>query len=309
MGGGAAHRAAPSAAGTHDAPGPAERQETVPRYDAVPARFDRVYAAGRYESPVPGLHPSAVHSRPAEEGPSMGARSPLLKAFGDDFSWSLLDASPDAMVIVAGTGEVVFVNDHAGDLFGFELDDLLGRVGRGSAALGLQSVHRAHRTRYRAEPTVRSMGAGLDLWARRSDGSEFPVEISLSPLRLGDDIFAIAAVRDISRAGRGRGPAASCPAHPGRDRRRRVHLRRRPRCGSGSSTKAPMRLVGYERADLLIDVAAAPEPLYDRRSSTSAWCARCWRTGLVGGAPVDPVAEGRTRGAGGEDVPIGAHRT
>jgi PAS domain S-box-containing protein len=110
----------------------------------------------------------------------------------------LLDAAPDAVVIASGTGEVVFVNDHAGRLFGFALEDLLGRVVEDLLPVGLRAVHRAHRTRYRAEPTVRSMGAGLDLWACRSDGTEFPVEISLSPLRLGDEVFVVAAVRDIT---------------------------------------------------------------------------------------------------------------
>ena len=128
----------------------------------------------------------------------MGVRSPLLKSYGDDFAWSLLDATPDATLIVAGTGEIVFVNDHAGELFGFELAELLGRVVDDLLPEALRAVHRAHRTRFRAEPTVRAMGAGLELWARRSDGSEFPVEISLSPLHLDDDVFAVAAVRDVS---------------------------------------------------------------------------------------------------------------
>jgi PAS domain S-box-containing protein len=128
----------------------------------------------------------------------MGVRSPLLKSYGDDFAWSLLDATPDATLIVSGTGEIVFVNDHAGALFGFELAELLGRVVDDLLPEALRAVHRAHRTRFRAEPTVRAMGAGLELWARRSDGSEFPVEISLSPLRLDDDVFAVAAVRDVT---------------------------------------------------------------------------------------------------------------
>ncbi len=128
----------------------------------------------------------------------MGLRSPLLKSFGDDFAWSLLDAAPDATLVVSGSGEIVFVNDHAATLFGCELDDLLGKVVEDLLPESFRSVHRAHRTRYRAEPTVRSMGANLDLSARRSDGSMFPVEISLSPLRLGDDVFVVAAVRDIS---------------------------------------------------------------------------------------------------------------
>ena len=128
----------------------------------------------------------------------MGLRSPLLKCYGDDFAWSLLDAAPDATLVVSGSGEIVFVNDHAGTLFSFELDDLLGQVVEDLLPETLRSVHRAHRTRYRADPSVRSMGANLDLSARRSDGSMFPVEISLSPLRLGDDVFVVAAVRDIS---------------------------------------------------------------------------------------------------------------
>ena len=128
----------------------------------------------------------------------MGVRSPLLKSFGDDFAWSLLDATPDATLVVAGSGEIVFVNDHAGELFGFELADLLGRVVDDLLPEALRAVHRAHRTRFRAEPTVRTMGAGLELLARRSDGSEFPVEISLSPLHLDDDVFVVAAVRDVT---------------------------------------------------------------------------------------------------------------
>ena len=128
----------------------------------------------------------------------VGARSATLKAFGDDFAWSLLDAAPDATLVVAGSGEIVFVNDHAGELFGYTLDELLGRVVEDLLPDTLRAVHRAHRTRYRAEPTVRSMGAGFELRARRSDWTEFPVEISLSPLRLGDEVFAVAAVRDIT---------------------------------------------------------------------------------------------------------------
>lgn len=128
----------------------------------------------------------------------MGRRSEVLKPHGDDFAWSLLDAAPDATLVVSSTGEIVFANDHSGTLFGTDLDHLLGISVEELLPEDLRSVHRAHRTRYRAEPTVRSMGAGLTLSARRFDGSLFPVEISLSPLRLGEEVFAVAAVRDIT---------------------------------------------------------------------------------------------------------------
>jgi PAS domain S-box-containing protein len=128
----------------------------------------------------------------------MGVRSSGLRLHGDDFAWSLLDAAPDAMLIVDRAGEIVFVNDHAGRLFGVALDDLLGRSVEDLLPEALRSAHRADRTRYRAEPTVRAMGADLDLWALRANGSVFPVEISLSPLVLGDDELTVAAVRDIT---------------------------------------------------------------------------------------------------------------
>ena len=57
----------------------------------------------------------------------MGVRSDALRSFGDDFSWSLLDAAPDGVLIVSGAGEIVFVNDHAGGLLDYEPGDLLGR--------------------------------------------------------------------------------------------------------------------------------------------------------------------------------------
>jgi PAS domain S-box-containing protein len=127
----------------------------------------------------------------------MGVRSPLFKTFGDD-SWSLLNAVPDGVLIASETGEVVFVNDQAAGLLGYEVGDLLGRVVDDLLPKSLRSVHRAHRTRYRAAPTPRSMGAGLLLRASRADGSEFPVEISLKPLRLGGRLFVVAGIRDVT---------------------------------------------------------------------------------------------------------------
>jgi PAS domain S-box-containing protein len=109
----------------------------------------------------------------------------------------LLDAAPDAIVIVAESGEVAYANDHAFELFGCGPDDLLERPVEELLPESRRAVHRTHRTRYRAEPTVRAMGAGLVLWARRHDGTEFPVEISLSPLHIGTATFTVAAVRDI----------------------------------------------------------------------------------------------------------------
>ncbi len=128
----------------------------------------------------------------------MGGHGSMFESTGADFAWSLLDAAPDATVIVAGSGEILAANGHAGTLFGFELDELLGMRVEALMAEPLRRAHRAHRTFYRAEPTVRAMGAGRPLRARHHDGSEFPVEISLSPLQIGTEQYTVAAVRDIS---------------------------------------------------------------------------------------------------------------
>jgi PAS domain S-box-containing protein len=128
----------------------------------------------------------------------MGAEVAEQLPQGDDFAWSLLDAAPDATLVVSPTGEIVFANHHAGALFGSEPGDLVGRSVEQLLPDELRAVHRAHRTRYRADPVNRPMGSGLDLEARRADGSRVPVEVSLSPLQIGDEMHVIAAVRDVS---------------------------------------------------------------------------------------------------------------
>ncbi len=121
-----------------------------------------------------------------------------MESFGAEDSWSLLNAAPDGVVVASETGEIVFVSDQAATLLGYEPTVLTGQSVDVLLPEALRSIHRAHRTRYRAEPTSRAMGAGLLLRARRSDGSEFPVEISLKPLRREGHLFVVAAVRDVS---------------------------------------------------------------------------------------------------------------
>jgi PAS domain S-box-containing protein len=121
-----------------------------------------------------------------------------LDPYGDESAWSLLDAAPDATLVVAADGRIVFANGHAGDLFGHQPGQLLQHTVEDLLPASFRQVHRAHRTRYRAEPVNRSMGEGLELHALRSDGTEFPVEVSLNPLSLGDELHVIAAVRDIT---------------------------------------------------------------------------------------------------------------
>jgi protein-histidine pros-kinase len=111
---------------------------------------------------------------------------------------SLLDAAPDAMLIVERGGQIVFANAHVGALFGYEPTELLGREIEILVPERFRAPHPEHRRGYARAPRPRPMGIGLDLYGRRRDGSEFPVEISLSPMEGEDGALTIAAIRDIS---------------------------------------------------------------------------------------------------------------
>jgi PAS domain S-box-containing protein len=105
---------------------------------------------------------------------------------------------PDPAIVVDGRGQVVAANGLAEDLFGYEPDGLTGTSVDNLVPDRYRADHAAHRRGYTAEPTQRPMGAGLELWARRQDGTEFPVDISLAPLGVPERPLTLAAVRDLT---------------------------------------------------------------------------------------------------------------
>ncbi len=117
---------------------------------------------------------------------------------GDDVAWSLVDAAPDGIVMTDGWGRILVANRQIEALFGYDRAELLGRSVDDLLPERFRPVHRAHRTRYRDEPRTRPMGAGISLLGRRKDGTEFPVEISLSPVTTNGQTMVVAAVRDVS---------------------------------------------------------------------------------------------------------------
>ena len=111
----------------------------------------------------------------------------------------LLEASPDAIVIVGRDGRIVLANRRLEAMFGYPAAELLGQPVELLVPARLAARHRMDRQSYECDPVTRAMGAGLNLMAVCRDGREFPVEISLSPLRAGEDLLVTAVIRDITQ--------------------------------------------------------------------------------------------------------------
>jgi len=126
--------------------------------------------------------------------------------------WALLDAAPDGLLVVDEQGRMQLANRRMEELFGYPRGELFGRPVETLLPERVRADHGQHRSDFAARPRVRSMGDGRHLLGRRRDGSEFPVDISLSPLLAESRHWVIAAVRDGTHR------------HASEDRRRRLAL-------------------------------------------------------------------------------------
>ncbi len=116
----------------------------------------------------------------------------------DSYYRDLVESAPDAMLVVDGQGVIELVNRQAELLFGYSRSDLMGQPIEVLVPDHARAVHPTHRSHYFRDPRTRPMGAGLELTARRKDGSEVPVDISLSPLDTEHGRVVSVAIRDVT---------------------------------------------------------------------------------------------------------------
>src|SRR6266581_8712111 len=110
----------------------------------------------------------------------------------------VLDAAPNAMIMVDSAGVISFANAPAATVFGYPLSELIGCNIETLIPERFRDRHGGYRKDFHSQPSSRAMGVGRDLFGRRKDGSEFPVEVGLNPIRTGQGLFVLASVIDIT---------------------------------------------------------------------------------------------------------------
>jgi PAS domain S-box-containing protein len=135
---------------------------------------------------------SRTNHEPPALSPSANTMAEVL------LSSDLLETLPDAIVAVDPDGTIIQINSQTQSLFGYSRDELIGQKVEVLVPESFRPQHHQHRAGYANAPKTRRMGADLDLYGRRRNGSEFPVEISLSPVFTDKGTFVLSAIRDIS---------------------------------------------------------------------------------------------------------------
>jgi PAS domain S-box-containing protein len=134
---------------------------------------------------------------PPESSPAGSADAAELDHAGQRLLIAV-ESSPSAVVMVDGDGRILLVNAKTEELFGYRRDELVGESVEVLVPERFRELHPDLRRGFFRQPDVRSMGVGRDLYGRRSDGSEFPVEIGLNPIRTPEGMLVLSAIVDIT---------------------------------------------------------------------------------------------------------------
>lgn len=139
-----------------------------------------------------------LHSSECADHPAVVASEPARRGWTDEEFRQVLESAPDAMVIVDNDGRIVLINARSEELFGYERHELLGQPVEVLMPRRFRDRHRGNMLDYFANARVRPMGAALGLYALHKNGSEFSVEISLSPVETAQGMLVSAAIRDVT---------------------------------------------------------------------------------------------------------------
>jgi PAS domain S-box-containing protein len=112
--------------------------------------------------------------------------------------WEFLESVPDAMMLSDSGGRIIWANTKTEQMFGYRRDELISKKVEFLIPDRFRTLHREDRAIYYANPNIRPMGVGRDVWARRKDGVEFRVEINLSPVEIGGKALVWSAIRNTS---------------------------------------------------------------------------------------------------------------
>lgn len=121
-----------------------------------------------------------------------------MSILNDQFAPQLLEAAPEAMIVVDGAGRIILANGQAERLFGLAREQMLDRSIEMLLPDRFAALHQKHRVEYFAAARLRTMGEGFELYAKRFNGEEFPVEVSLSPIQTPDGVLVATAIRDVT---------------------------------------------------------------------------------------------------------------
>jgi PAS domain S-box-containing protein len=157
-----------------------------------------ILAAGLMLTALVGILLLLIVGRTASVEQTVSRRTTELRESDERFR-GLLESAPDAMVIVKQDGTIDLVNAQTEKLFGYARHEILGKAIEVLIPGRFHGAHARHRDGYFGSPRSRPMGAGLELHGLRKDGTEFPIEISLSPLQVGGDRIVTATIRDVTQ--------------------------------------------------------------------------------------------------------------